>query len=201
MHAEIDVPDGDTFVHSGDFTTLGQVAEVKAFGKWLAALPHERKIVITGNHDFLLEEDPSTATRCLGPSVDYLFDSGIEIDGISFWRSPWTAWFHDWAFNLQRGKVLREKWSRIPERVDVLVTHRPPYSILNRTKNKSNEGNDALRDRVNDNLTEALPLLQLTVPHHPKILREASLCHVGTSRTLGVLSLTAAGGNLLGDHC
>ena len=112
------------------------------------ALPHERKIVIAGNHDFLFEENPSAAIRCLGSGVDYLFDSGLEIDVISFWGSPWTPWFHDWVFNVQRGDALRDKWSRIPDHVDVLVTHGPPHSILDRNEYKSDEGDEALRERV-----------------------------------------------------
>ena len=89
-----------------------------------------------------------SAIDCLSPGIDYLFDSGIEIDAMLFWGSPWTPWFNNWAFNVQRGEALREKWSRIPARVDVLVTHGPPHSILDRNEYKSDEGDEALRDRV-----------------------------------------------------
>ena len=34
--------------------------------------------------------------------------------------------FGGWAFNLQRGKPCHEKWVKIPEGVDILITHGPP---------------------------------------------------------------------------
>ena len=37
------------------------------------------------------------------------------------------------AFNLPRGRPLRKKWKRIPEGIDILVTHGPPAGILDRT--------------------------------------------------------------------
>lgn len=34
--------------------------------------------------------------------------------------------FHKWAFNLPRGSQCLEKWDKIPEDTDVLITHTPP---------------------------------------------------------------------------
>lgn len=34
--------------------------------------------------------------------------------------------FCDWAFNLERGEQLRDKWRKIPDSVDILMTHGPP---------------------------------------------------------------------------
>jgi hypothetical protein len=39
------------------------------------------------------------------------------------WRSPR---FCNWAFNLDRGAQILEKWNWIPENVDILMTHGPP---------------------------------------------------------------------------
>jgi hypothetical protein len=33
------------------------------------------------------------------PTVIYLNDSGVEIDGLKFWGSPVQPYFHNWAFN------------------------------------------------------------------------------------------------------
>ncbi len=63
-------------------------------------------------------------------SINYLQDEGIEIDGVKFWGTPWQPEFCNWAFNLPRGKQIREKWDLIPDDTDVLITHGPPYSIL-----------------------------------------------------------------------
>ena len=35
-----------------------------------------------------------------------------------------------WAFTLERGEALREKWKKIPEGIDFLVTHGPPLGYL-----------------------------------------------------------------------
>ena len=48
------------------------------------------------------------------------------VRGVTVWGSPWQPEFCDWAFNETRGAHMREKWARIPDRVDVLVTHGPP---------------------------------------------------------------------------
>ena len=54
-----------------------------------------------------------------------------EIDGVKFWGSPHQPWFYDWAFNHPRnGKALTHYWSLIPDDTDVLITHGPPYGIL-----------------------------------------------------------------------
>jgi predicted phosphodiesterase len=128
-HGALTVPDGDVLVHAGDATMRGDEREIAAFANWLAGLPHRHKLVIAGNHDWLFERQPGLARELLGP-VTYLLDSGLEIDGVRFWGSPWQPWFMDWAFNLRRGAPLRAKWELIPEGTDVLLTHGPPQGIL-----------------------------------------------------------------------
>jgi predicted phosphodiesterase len=128
-HDQLRIPDGDLLIHAGDATMHGTAEEVAAFDTWLAAQPHRHKLLVAGNHDFLFQQRPRVA-RGLLKSAAYLEDSGIEIEGLRFWGSPWQPWFFDWAFNLRRGAPLREKWALIPEGTDVLVTHGPPEGIL-----------------------------------------------------------------------
>ena len=45
------IPDGDVFVHAGDFSQLGRRKEVLAFNDFLGGLPHRHKVVIAGNHE------------------------------------------------------------------------------------------------------------------------------------------------------
>ena len=61
MHELVDVPEGDVLVHAGDFTSLGHLSEVQAFGVWFNAQPHKHKICIAGNHDHALEMAPELA--------------------------------------------------------------------------------------------------------------------------------------------
>lgn len=132
MHDRIVIPPGDILVHAGDFCGHGTREQARAFAAFLHALPHRHKVVIAGNHDRCLELEPALG-RELFAKCHYLFDSGVEIEGLRFWGSPWQPWFLDWAFNLQRGPALRAKWDLIPAGIDVLVTHGPPRGILDRT--------------------------------------------------------------------
>jgi predicted phosphohydrolase len=131
-HDRIEVPEGDLLLHAGDATARGTEPEVEAFLDWLAAQPHRHKVLVAGNHDFLFEREPAKV-RALVRDAVYLEDEGVTIDGIRIWGSPWQPWFHDWAFNLHRGAPLRAKWDRIPPGTDVLVTHGPPFGVLDRT--------------------------------------------------------------------
>lgn len=126
-------PDGDVIIHAGDVTGGGTLKEVSAFFEWFQALPHRHKIVIAGNHDFAFERAAAQAEALVPPNVTYLRDAGVEIGGLTVWGSPWQPWFYDWAFNLQRGSEIAQKWALIPEDVDVLVTHGPPHRVLDQT--------------------------------------------------------------------
>jgi len=148
---EIVVPDGDLLIHAGDATTVGSVEQLRAFNRWFASLPHERKIFVAGNHDWMFERDNDLARRLLDSSIVYLQDSSAEIDGLKIYGSPWQPRFFDWAFNLNRGYELAEKWGMIPDDIDILITHGPPNGILDLVPRKGwdeNTGCEELRKRV-----------------------------------------------------
>lgn len=88
-HGSVAVPEGDVFIHAGDMATIGTLAEIEATGEWLATLPHRHKIAVVGNHDWPFEIAPFTAERALGTGITYLEDSGVTIEGVTFWGSPW----------------------------------------------------------------------------------------------------------------
>lgn len=147
-HRELRVPDGDVFVHAGDLCRSGHARELAIALDWIAELPHRRKIVVAGNHDWAFVRDRSVALRLIAPRIDYLEDEGIDIGGVSFWGSPWQPEFCDWAFNLPRGPALAEKWARIPDALDVLVTHGPPHGIGDSVTTARREGCADLLVRV-----------------------------------------------------
>jgi 3',5'-cyclic AMP phosphodiesterase CpdA len=128
FHAGLDVPGGDILVHAGDLTQTGSLDELARVNDFLGGLPFAHKLVIAGNHDRALEDDPEPARKCLD-AVTYLEDETVEIAGLSFYGSPWQPEFHSWAFNLPRGKPLADAWAKIPDDTDVLVTHGPPLGI------------------------------------------------------------------------
>jgi Icc-related predicted phosphoesterase len=126
--SDLVVPDGDVLVHAGDMCRAGTLEELTDAAAWLASLPHRHKVVVAGNHDCALEDEPAAARAILAPFT-YLEDSEVTIEGVRFYGSPWQPEFNDWAFNLPRGEALAAIWRRIPHRVDVLVTHGPPEGI------------------------------------------------------------------------
>ena len=144
-----ELPPGDILVHAGDLTPRGTLVELKQALAWLKRQPHEHKVVIAGNHDFCLEEEPGLR-ELFEPGIHYLRDEEREAAGLRFFGSPWTPWFHDWAFNLPRGDALREVWAQIPPELDVLVTHGPPARILDRTHDGRHVGCEDLRRAVEE---------------------------------------------------
>ncbi len=129
-HELIRLPAGDVLVHAGDFSMRGSLPEVETFLRWFEEQPFQHRILVAGNHDFLAEREPGIFRALIPDSIIYLEDSGVEIDGVRIWGSPITPWFFDWAFNRQRGADIRRHWDLIPDDTDLLITHGPPYGIL-----------------------------------------------------------------------
>jgi Icc-related predicted phosphoesterase len=131
-HSKISVPDGDFIIHCGDVSGRGYKEEIISFADWFSSLPHKHKIMIPGNHDFMFEKDFDSAKNITDSrNIHLLIDSLVEIEGIKFWGSPITPWFHDWAFNRYRGSTIEHHWNKIPEGIDVLITHGPPAYMEN----------------------------------------------------------------------
>jgi Icc-related predicted phosphoesterase len=143
------LPDGDVLVHAGDLLRAGTLEELAPVAAWLRSLPHRHKVVVAGNHDWCFVEEPRAARELLGDCV-YLEDAEATIAGVRFWGSPWQPEFNDWAFNLPRGAALAEKWARIPEGVDVLVTHGPPHGFGDAGPVEGRQGCEDLMRRVRE---------------------------------------------------
>jgi Icc-related predicted phosphoesterase len=96
------------------------------FNDWLAELPHRYEVVIPGNHDFLMEDENE---RDIITNATLLVDSGIEIEGLRIWGSPMTP-LCGGAFGMPNAKDRSKHWARMPQALDILITHNPPYGIL-----------------------------------------------------------------------
>ena len=134
FHGKITVPEADMLIFAGDMTHCRTALDVTDFNAFLKDLPHRHKIVVGGNHDYMLARDPQKARLLLSAAV-YLLDESVVIEGITIYGAPWQPLFNDRAcdaFALPRGRALREKWEMIPPGIDILVTHTPPAGILDR---------------------------------------------------------------------
>lgn len=130
-HEKVTLPSGDLLIHAGDVTGHGTEAETRGFFDWFKSQPFEYKICIAGNHDTFMEQEPEMSRQMADDAgVILLNDSGVDINGFSFWGSPITPRFMDWAFMADAGADIETHWNQIPTNTDVLVTHGPPYGIL-----------------------------------------------------------------------
>ncbi len=127
LHRELAVPGGDLLIHAGDFTFYSKPPSIVFdFNAWLGTLPHRHKIVTCGNHEFLLE-DPRQRSAITNATL--LIDSGVEVEGIKIWGSPTTP-LYGGAFGKSNPADRKRNWAQIPEGLDILITHGPPFAIL-----------------------------------------------------------------------
>lgn len=135
---ELEIPEGDILIHSGDATMQGKTREIMTFNDELETIKDKFKriVFIPGNHDFGFQNNAREAIPALKNATDILIDKSVTIDGLKIYGSPWQPWFYNWAFNFYEfdafggGTQAQYKWSQIPDDTDILVTHGPPYGIL-----------------------------------------------------------------------
>lgn len=152
---DVTLPPGDVLIHAGDLTGRGSLEEIEQVAKQLAALDYKHKIVIAGNHDFAFERDPENAKRIFkkyAPDVIYLQDEAVTLYGLKIYGSPWQPWFHSWAFNLQRGAQIKEKWDLIPNDTDILITHGPAYGFCDQTSRGDLAGCEELAKAITEHI-------------------------------------------------
>ncbi len=133
-HNDVKLPDADILIHAGDFTMVGSFAEVLEFNEWLGKQEHSYKIVIAGNHDKCLGDNETLGLKMITNAI-YLQNTGTEIEGKKIWGSPMTHSFDRMRAGLtfhapRDGKELKKTWDAIPDNLDVLITHGPPFAVL-----------------------------------------------------------------------
>ena len=146
LHRQLEVPSGDLLIHAGDFTFFSRPPSIVSdFNAWLGSLPHRHKVVVPGNHEFALEEPRNQGAIA---NAILLVDSGVEVEGIRIWGSPVTP-LYGGAFGMSRAADRKRHWARIPEGLDILVTHGPPLGILDHgPRSERREGCPELREAV-----------------------------------------------------
>lgn len=118
---------GDMLIVAGDVTATDTRQQHARFKLWFENQDYKYKILIAGNHDgYFMEHKPVFVTE----GIHYLCDSGVEIEGLKIWGSPWTPEFCGWDWMLPRGEAIAAKWALIPNDTDILITHGPPHGIL-----------------------------------------------------------------------
>lgn len=155
-HESLLIPSGDIIVHAGDFTESGTKGETERFLKWFSRLPHSYKILVPGNHDFYMEKHLEDLHSIVPKNIHVLINRELTIQNIRFWGSPYTPGDGSWAFNETQGVNMLKHWENIPAHTDLLITHSPPYGILDELDNKIHIGCDKLAKIIN----------KLCLPYH-----------------------------------
>lgn len=135
---------GDLLIIAGDLTARDIEEEYGNFLIWCIGRiqkQYKKLIFIPGNHDNYIYD--TYKNGCIFnpkfPQISMLCDSGTEFEGLKIWGSPWTLAFYGInpkckAFTCDTDEELAEKWKLIPNDIDILITHCPPYGILDKVE-------------------------------------------------------------------
>jgi Icc-related predicted phosphoesterase len=137
---------GDLLVHAGDLTYRGDLKEMPSQLYDLGQLGKKFKhgaVFICGNHDWLGEREPGILQALAEENgIVWLQDQEITIGGVRIWGSAYTPAFCQWAFQTdpygEEGPDPEEVWSKVPEGVDLLLTHGPSFGHLDTPGGQSN---------------------------------------------------------------
>lgn len=140
-----DLEGGDLLILAGDCTANDSLENWHKFFDWFEKQVYKKKVLIAGNHDNWCKYwalsgtfDDITYQQMYNeekPMFDYLCDSGTEFEGLKIWGSPWTTTFvgmnpHCKAFTVHTDEQLADKFEKIPHDTDILITHSPPFGVL-----------------------------------------------------------------------
>ncbi|KAJ6469432.1 Metallo-dependent phosphatase-like protein, partial [Mycena sanguinolenta] len=167
------VPDGDVLLHSGDLTRSGTFRDLSRTMEWLYALPHPVKIIIAGNRDFGLDRawynenwkktgrngkpappepisELLTGPRAVAANIIYLgeeeYKFRVRPEGRewSVYGSPLSPNFRSRVRAFGYDELDAEGVVSAFPKTDILLTHGPPYNLLDITKTDARAGCPAL---------------------------------------------------------
>lgn len=143
QHRAITTPKCDLLIHAGDIGWegwgRGGAECYKDFFNWMSEQPATHKVFIAGNHDWIaFYQHSMVKQKARENGIHYLCDDMIEIsaggklnDVLKIYGSPYSLEFCGWAFSIPRQEEeMRRRWNKIPDDVDILITHGPPQNIL-----------------------------------------------------------------------
>lgn len=130
---KIQIPECDVLISAGDYSFTGERHMVRDFHKWLDDQPAQHIISLQGNHEKDVEKNfqfykDLAIQHC--PAVHFIDEGLVEVAGLKIWCSAITPWFHNWAWNRWPGDDIQKHWDRIPQGMDIIVTHGPCQGIL-----------------------------------------------------------------------
>ncbi|KAG1169846.1 hypothetical protein G6F70_008095 [Rhizopus microsporus] len=154
---KFEIPDGDVLIHAGDITKHSRMTEFTETIEWLGSLPHKIKIITGGNHDHYLD-DTFNYTKHKQTILALMEKHGLtylehesyqlpaEFGSLCLFVSPYAPIHLGGAFMLTD---MSEIWNTIPDSVDILVTHTPPFGYQDKvTRYDRHVGCQYLMDKI-----------------------------------------------------
>lgn len=107
----------------------------RAFKTWAESLPCDKVIFIAGNHElhfpnhyeYYKKMFPNNSKVTYLCHEEYIY-KGSDGKEYSIFGTPYCKEFGNWAFMLPDPE-LEERYSEIPENLDILITHDAPYGV------------------------------------------------------------------------
>jgi len=129
---DFEVPDGDVLIHAGDFSYMGRNEEIIEFTEWMKSQDKfDYRLWVPGNHEVGIEKNYQYYVDFIEAESNSIciHNKEIEIDGLKFMGTGNTPTFGRWAF-MKDDDQRKRYWEIAPDDIDVLVTHGPPFGLL-----------------------------------------------------------------------
>lgn len=146
-HEDVDIPECDILIHAGDISNFNRAEHYESFFPWFSSRPAKHKLFIGGNHDDILDSEAKQMLLNRFPELTYLEGKLVEINGLRIWGSAIQPRPFQMAF-CREHQARVEAWKRMPKDVDIVVSHCPPYGVLDKNVGGQRVGCSVLRDAL-----------------------------------------------------
>jgi len=138
---QLSLPDGDILILAGDYSGSG--SELRAFLRWLKrqAGRYQDVALIPGNHDEALML-PTLRALIESYGVHPLIGREGTFQGLRIYGQPFTPQLGTWPW-MASPERLAQIWAAVPAGLDILVSHGPPYGILDIGEDGEHAGDPA----------------------------------------------------------
>lgn len=134
----LDPHDADLVVIAGDIAPMkgwgiwhinDQVKWInRQFAAWCERYPETEFVVMPGNHDLFAQRDDIPMKPSWPRNVHFIVDEVVEVNGLRIAGSPWIPPISGrWAFEVRDEDDLSRHFSWIPNGIDILIAHTPPF--------------------------------------------------------------------------
>lgn len=127
---KLDHLSGDVLIHCGDiFNFISRSEdEIDHMDEWFGKQDFDLILCIGGNHDLSLERRLVSKAQPFNNAI-FLNGETFKYQGFNFFGASWVPELEHQAFYAD-DQLLTQEWSLIPDDTDVVITHTPPFGVL-----------------------------------------------------------------------